>query len=86
MQQDLVIPSVEEDRGLQEKRAEKGEQDQEKSYQGLFNEDSEPDDKHTVRENREGSRGHNKIQRKGWTSGVDAAYRLFSAYLGMSNP
>lgn len=29
-------------------------------------------------------RGHNKIQRKGWTSGVDADYRLLAAYLGMS--
>jgi hypothetical protein len=36
-----------------------------------------------VRENREGSRGHNKIQRKGWTSGANADYRLI-AYLGMS--
>jgi hypothetical protein len=36
-----------------------------------------------VRENREGSRGHNKIQRKGWTSWVDADYRLLAAYLGM---
>ena len=36
--QDLVIPWVEEDRGLQEKRAEKGERDQAKSCQGLFNE------------------------------------------------
>ena len=38
VQQDLVIPWVEEDRGLQEKRAEKGERDQAKSCQGLFNE------------------------------------------------
>jgi hypothetical protein len=37
-----------------------------------------------VRENREGSRGHDKIQRKGWTSGVDVDYRLLAAYLGMS--
>ena len=37
-----------------------------------------------MRENREGSRGHNKIQRKGWTSGVDADYRLLAVYLGMS--
>ena len=37
-----------------------------------------------MRENREGSRGHNKIQRKGWTSGADADYRLLAAYLGMS--
>ena len=36
-----------------------------------------------MRENREGSRGHNKIQRKGWTSGADADYRLLAAYLGM---
>ena len=28
--------------------------------------------------------GHNKIQRKGWTSGADADYRLLEAYLGMS--
>ena len=28
-------------------------------------------------------RGHNKIQRKGWTSGADADYRLLAAYLGM---
>ena len=37
-----------------------------------------------MRENREGSRGHNKIQRKGWTSGANADYRLLAAYLGMS--
>ena len=37
-----------------------------------------------MRENREGSRGHDKIQRKGWTSGVDVDYRLLAAYLGMS--
>jgi hypothetical protein len=37
-----------------------------------------------VRENREGSRGHNKIQRKGWTSGANADYRLLAAYLEMS--
>ena len=36
-----------------------------------------------MRENREGSRGHNKIQRKGWTSGADADYRLLATYLGM---
>ena len=36
-----------------------------------------------MRENREGSRGHNKIQRKGWTSGANADYRLLAAYLGM---
>ena len=36
-----------------------------------------------MRENREGSRGHNKIQRKGWTSGEDAECRLLVAYLGM---
>ena len=36
-----------------------------------------------MRENREGSRGHNKIQRKGWTSGANADYRLLIAYLGM---
>jgi hypothetical protein len=36
-----------------------------------------------VRENREGPRGHNKIHRKGWTSGVNADYRLLIAYLGM---
>jgi hypothetical protein len=36
-----------------------------------------------VRENREGSRGHNKIQRKGWAPGLDADYRLLAAYLGM---
>jgi hypothetical protein len=29
-------------------------------------------------------RGHNKIQRKGWTSGVDADCRLLAAYLGIS--
>jgi hypothetical protein len=39
-----------------------------------------------MRENREGSRGYNKIQRKGWTSGADADYRLLAAYLGMSAP
>ena len=38
VQQDLVIPWVEEDGGLQEKWAEKGERDQAKSCQGLFNE------------------------------------------------
>ena len=37
-----------------------------------------------MRENREGSRGHNKMQRKGWTSGADADCRLLAAYLGMS--
>ena len=37
-----------------------------------------------MRENREGSRGHNKIQRKGWTSGVDADYKLLAAFLAMS--
>ena len=37
-----------------------------------------------MRENREGSRGHNKIQRKGWTSGANANYRLLATYLGMS--
>ena len=37
-----------------------------------------------MRENREGSRGHNKIQRKEWTSGVDADCRHLAAYLGMS--
>jgi hypothetical protein len=37
-----------------------------------------------VRENREGLRGHNKMQRKGWTSGVNADYRLLVAFLGMS--
>ena len=37
-----------------------------------------------MRENREGSRGQNKIQRNGWTSGADADYRLLAAYLGMS--
>jgi hypothetical protein len=36
-----------------------------------------------VRENREGSRGQNKIQRNGWTSGAEADYRLLAAYLGM---
>jgi hypothetical protein len=36
-----------------------------------------------VRENREGSKGHNKIYRKGWTSGADADYRLLATYLGM---
>jgi hypothetical protein len=36
-----------------------------------------------VRENREGLRGQNKIQRKGWTSGANADYRLLVAYLGM---
>jgi hypothetical protein len=36
-----------------------------------------------VRENWEGSRGHNKIQRKGWTSGANADYRLLATYLGM---
>jgi hypothetical protein len=36
-----------------------------------------------VRENREGSRRHNKIQRKEWTSGVNADYGLLAAYLGM---
>ena len=29
-------------------------------------------------------RVHNKKQRKGWTSGVDADYRLLAVYLGMS--
>ena len=43
-----------------------------------------PDYKHTVRENREGSRGHNKIQREGWTSGANADYWLLVAYLGTS--
>jgi hypothetical protein len=38
IQQVLVTLWVEEDRGLQEKQAEKGEQDQAKSCQGLFNE------------------------------------------------
>jgi hypothetical protein len=37
-----------------------------------------------VRENREGSRGHNKMQRKGWTSGANADYRLLVTYFGMS--
>jgi hypothetical protein len=37
-----------------------------------------------VRENREGSSGHNKIQRKRWTPGANADYRLLIAYLGMS--
>ena len=37
-----------------------------------------------MRENREGSRGHNKTQRKEWTSGVNADYRLLATYLGMS--
>ena len=37
-----------------------------------------------MRENREGSRGHNKIQRKGWTSGADADYKLLAAFLAMS--
>ena len=37
-----------------------------------------------MRENREGSRGHNKIQRKGWTSGADADCKLLVAYIGMS--
>ena len=37
-----------------------------------------------MRENREGSRGHNKIQRKGWTSGANDDYRLLATYLGMS--
>jgi hypothetical protein len=37
-----------------------------------------------MRKNREGLRGYNKIQRKGWTSGADADYRLLAAYLGMS--
>ena len=36
-----------------------------------------------MRENREGPRGHNKIHRKGWTSGVNADYRLLAAYLRM---
>ena len=36
-----------------------------------------------MRENREGSRGQNKIQRNGWTSGAEADYRLLAAYLGM---
>ena len=39
-----------------------------------------------MRENREGSRRHNKIQRKGWTSGANADYRLIVAYLGMLTP
>jgi hypothetical protein len=65
VQQALVIQWVEEDRCLQEKRAEKGKRDQAKSCQGLFNGGWGPDYKHTVRENREGSRGYNKIQRKG---------------------
>jgi hypothetical protein len=39
-----------------------------------------------MRNNREGSRGHNKIQRKRWTSGADADYRLLAAYLRMSAP
>ena len=43
-----------------------------------------PDYEHTERENREGSSGYNKIQRKGWTSGANADYRLLVAYLGMS--
>jgi hypothetical protein len=38
IQQDLVIPWVKEDGGLQEKGAKKGEQDQAKSCQDLFNE------------------------------------------------
>ena len=62
---------------------EKGERDKAKSCQGLFNGGWEPDYKHTVRENREGSRAYNKIQRKGWTSRADADYRLLAAYLGM---
>jgi hypothetical protein len=37
-----------------------------------------------VRENRVGSKGHNKIQRKGWTSGANDDYRLLATYLGMS--
>jgi hypothetical protein len=37
-----------------------------------------------VRENREGLRRHNKTQRKGWTSGANADYRLLATYLGMS--
>jgi hypothetical protein len=36
-----------------------------------------------VKKNWEGSRGRNKIQRKGWTSGANADYRLLVAYLGM---
>ena len=63
---------------------EKGKQDQAKSCQGLFNECYKPDNNHTVRENREGSRGHNKMQRKGWTSGANADYRLLVTYFGMS--
>jgi hypothetical protein len=39
-----------------------------------------------VRENRERSRRHNKIQRKEWTSGANADYRLLVAYLGMLAP
>jgi hypothetical protein len=37
-----------------------------------------------VRENREGSRVHNKIQRRGWTYGANADYRFLATYLGMS--
>ena len=37
-----------------------------------------------MRKNRKVSRGDNKIQRKGWTSGANADYRLLVAYLGMS--
>ena len=36
IQQDLVIPWVEEDQGLQEKRVEKGKRDPAESCQGLF--------------------------------------------------
>jgi hypothetical protein len=78
-----VIPWVEEDRGLQEKPAEKGDRDQAKSCQVMFNGGWEPDYKHTVRENREGLRGYNKVQRKGWRSRANANYRLLVAYLGM---
>jgi hypothetical protein len=36
-----------------------------------------------MRKNREGLRGYNKIQRKGWTSGADADGRHLAACLGM---
>ena len=36
-----------------------------------------------MRENREGSTGHNKKQRTGWASRANADYRLLAAYLGM---
>jgi hypothetical protein len=36
-----------------------------------------------LEKNGEGARGYNKTQRKGWTSGADADYRLLAAYPGI---